>query len=49
MNLIESEWHQLKIHELAGRIFEDEYDLARAVMAGVEVRAQRGQYATECY
>ena len=28
MNPIESEWHQLKTHELAGRIFEDEYDLA---------------------
>jgi len=26
MNLIEPEWHQLKTHELAGRMFEDEYD-----------------------
>ena len=26
MNLIETEWHQIKTHELAGRIFEDEYD-----------------------
>ena len=26
MNLIEIEWHQIKTHELAGRIFEDEYD-----------------------
>ena len=32
MNLIEIEWHQIKIHELAGRIFEDEYDLALAVI-----------------
>ena len=29
MNRIESEWHQLKTHELAGQMFEDEYDLAR--------------------
>ena len=26
MNLIETEWHQVKTHELAGKIFEDEYD-----------------------
>lgn len=47
MNLIETEWHQLKTHELAGRIFEDEYDLAIAVIDGVEARAQKGQYGTE--
>lgn len=47
MNLIETEWHQLKIHELAGRIFEDEYDLASAVINGVEARAKKGQYTTE--
>ncbi len=47
MNLIEIEWHQLKTHELAGRIFEDEYDLAIAVIDGVEARAQRGQHSTE--
>ena len=47
MNLIETEWHQIKLHELAGRIFEDEYDLAIAVIDGVEARAQRGLYNTE--
>ena len=47
MNFIETEWHQIKTHELAGRIFEDEYDLAIAVIQGVEARAQRGQYDTE--
>lgn len=26
MNPIESEWHQLKTHELIGRMFEDEYE-----------------------
>jgi len=47
MNLIEPEWHQLKTHELAGRMFEDEYDLALAVMEGVEHIGQQGQYSTE--
>lgn len=47
MNLIEVEWHQIKTHELAGRIFEDEYDLAIAVIHGVEARAQKGEYSTE--
>ena len=55
MNLIETEWHQIKTHELAGRIFEDEYDLARrfadlceiAVIQGVEARAQHSQYDTQ--
>ena len=47
MNLIEPEWHQLKTHELAGRMFEDEYDLAIAVMEGIEERSQRRGYSTE--
>jgi len=40
MNRIESEWHQLKTHELAGQMFEDELDLAYAVMDGVEARSR---------
>ena len=47
MNLMETEWHQIKTHQLAGRIFEDECDLSLAVIEGVEARAQRGQYDTE--
>jgi putative transposase len=47
MNLIEPEWHQLKTHELAGRMFEDEYDLALAVMEAVEHRGQLGEYSTQ--
>ncbi|NER02300.1 MAG: hypothetical protein F6K17_06475 [Okeania sp. SIO3C4] len=27
LNLIEVEWHQIKTYEIAGRMFEDEYDL----------------------
>lgn len=47
MNLIEQEWHQLKTHEIAGRMFEDEYDLALAVISGIESRSIAGQYAVE--
>lgn len=28
MNRIEDQWHQLISHEIAGQMFEDEYDLA---------------------
>lgn len=45
MNLIEGQWHQLKTHELAGRMFEDEYDFAVAVIAGTEDRSYRGKYS----
>ena len=31
LNLIEGEWHQIKTHEISGRMFEDEYDLVQAV------------------
>jgi hypothetical protein len=31
--------HQLKTHEIAGRMFEDEYDLALAIMDGMEARS----------
>ena len=47
MNSIEIEWHQLKTHELAGQMFEDELDLAYAVMSGVEDRGIAGKYSTE--
>lgn len=44
MNPIETEWHQLITHELVGRMFEDEYELALAVIERVEACAQRGNY-----
>ena len=47
MNPIAGQWHQLKTHELAGRMFEDEYDLAIAVMAGMEARSVQGEYSLE--
>lgn len=47
MNPIEVEWHQLKTHELAGQMFEDELELAYGVIDGVEARAKVGGYAVE--
>jgi hypothetical protein len=47
MNPIEAEWHQLKTHELKGQMFEDEVDLADAVIAGVEARGQQDGRTTE--
>ena len=47
MNRIESEWLHLKRDELAGRVFEDEYDLAIAINQGIQARAQQGNYGVE--
>lgn len=47
MNAIEIEWHQLKAHEISGQMFDNEYDLAVAVMDGMENRSQQGGYKLE--
>lgn len=47
MNSIEGQWHQLKSHEIAGQMFDNEYDLAIAVMDGMEARSQQGEYMLE--
>lgn len=47
MNPIETEWHQLKTHELRGQMFDDELDLAYAVIDGVDNRAKEGGYQVE--
>ena len=47
MNLIEAQWHQLKAHEIARRMFDNEYDLALAVMEGMESRSEQGGYTLE--
>ncbi|MEG4090711.1 hypothetical protein [Microcoleus sp. Pol12B4] len=47
MNPIEWEWEYIKKNQLAGKMFEDELDLAYAVIYGVEVRAEKGKYTTE--
>ena len=44
---IQTEWHQLKTHELSGRMFEDEYDLAMAVIDGREKRSQKNNCVWE--
>ncbi len=47
MNPIEGQWHQLKTHEISGRMFDNEYDLALAVMEGMESRSEQGEYTLE--
>jgi len=47
MNRIEDEWLHLKRDELSSRVFEDEYDLAMALITSIEARAQRGGYLVE--
>ena len=47
MNPIELEWQHLKKDELSGQMFDDELDLAYAVIDGVQARGERGSYTTE--
>jgi putative transposase len=47
MNPIELEWQHIKKDELAGQMFDDELELAYAVIHGVEVRGQKGNYTTQ--
>ena len=44
MNPIELEWQHLKEDELAEQMFEDELELAYAVINGVEDRGKKGNY-----
>jgi len=47
MNPIELEWQHLKRDEISGRMFEDELDLAYAVIHGVAARGERGNLSTQ--
>jgi putative transposase len=47
MNPIELEWQHLKKDELSGQMFDDELDLAYAVMNGVKARGETGKYSAE--
>jgi putative transposase len=47
MNLIEEEWQRLKEDEIAGRMFDDEYDLAMAVIESIDSRSERRGYKAE--
>lgn len=44
---IELEWQHLKKDELASKTFEDELDLAYAVIDGVQTRGEKGNYSTQ--
>nr|WP_262985892.1 hypothetical protein [Nostoc sp. 'Peltigera membranacea cyanobiont' 232] len=44
---MEEEWHQLKTHEIAGQMFDNNYDLAMAIIDGMEARSVKGEYALE--
>lgn len=47
MNRIELEWQQLKKHEISGQMFDDELDLAYAVIDGIDARGEGNNYRTE--
>ena len=47
LNRIENEWQRIKEDELAGRMFEDEYDLAMAVIEAIESRNERNGLEVE--
>ena len=47
MNRIEEEWLHLKREQLASQVFEDEYEVVKALIDGIEARGQRGGYEVE--
>jgi putative transposase len=47
LNKIEIQWHQIKTHEMAGQIFDNEYDLAMTVIQGMKNRSEIGNYQLE--
>lgn len=47
MNPIELEWKHLKKDELAGKMFEDELDLAYTVIDGIQTRGERNNHYTQ--
>ncbi|BAU63344.1 putative transposase [Stanieria sp. NIES-3757] len=47
MNRIEDRWLHLKRQELGGFVFEDEYDLALAIIDGIKNQSQQGNYTVE--
>lgn len=46
MNAIDLEWQHLKKSELAGRMFDDELDLAYTIIDGVQARGKKRNYST---
>lgn len=46
MNPIELEWQHIKKDELSGQAFDDELDLAYAVINGVQARGEKNNHST---
>lgn len=44
MNQIECEWRRLKSDEIRGQMFEDEYDLAIALIKAMRSRGEKAGY-----
>ena len=49
LNYIETEWQRIKEDELAGQMFEDEYELSMAVISAIESRQARNGLAVKRY
>ena len=47
MNPIEIQWRQVKAYGIRGRIFDDEYDLALAVITSMRTRGQVANYRVQ--
>ena len=47
LNPIEGQWHQLKTHEIAGRMFDYEDELSEAIVDGMIDRSEKGNYALD--
>jgi putative transposase len=47
LNAIEGEWHQIKAHEICGRMFADESELREGVIAAIESRNQKNKMNVE--
>ena len=49
LNHIETEWQRIKEDELAGQMFEDEYELSMAVISAIESRQERNGLQVKRY
>jgi putative transposase len=47
MNKIELEWQHPKRNKLSGQTFDDELELAYALIDSVQARGERGNYSTQ--
>jgi transposase len=47
LNAIEGEWHQVKTHEISGRMFANEEELRAGVVAAIESRNEKSGMSVE--